>query len=228
METKNISVVILCGGFGTRLQSVLKDKPKPLVDINGNSFLDILIGYISSFGFEKFILCIGYLGDIIKQYYRGRTDLEFVFSEEDQPLGTGGAVKKALSLVEGSPIVVTNGDSICYVDFGTFLDFHEYKKALLSMVLVKGEPKDQGLVTLNGQGKVTQFQEKSTKEGYINAGIYLLKKGIVEYMPDVSKFSLEYDVFPRVVGQGFYGYTTEGPIFDIGTPERLESYKERF
>ena len=86
-----IDVVLLCGGFGTRLKTVVHDRPKPMAEINDRPFLDILIDYVSDYGFKRFILCTGHKGDVIRKYYEAKnTQKIFLFSEEKEPLGTGG------------------------------------------------------------------------------------------------------------------------------------------
>ena len=100
MLLKDVDVVILCGGLGKRLRGIIKNRPKPMALINGRSFLDYLIFYLVKFGFRRFILCTGYKKSSIKRYYAKRyKNFEFVFSEENVPLGTGGAVKNAKKFI---------------------------------------------------------------------------------------------------------------------------------
>ena len=125
LKQTDVDVVILCGGKGTRLSEVVRDRPKPMSEINGRSFLDILIGYVSGFGFKRFILSVGYKADYIKDYYKNnRFSFEILFSRENEPLGTAGGVKQAENLVQSNPFLVMNGDSFCPVDLLQFLDFH--------------------------------------------------------------------------------------------------------
>lgn len=95
LKQTDVDVVILCGGKGTRLSEVVRDRPKPMSEINGRSFLDILIGYVSGFGFKRFILSVGYKADYIKDYYKNnRFSFEILFSRENEPLGTAGALNR--------------------------------------------------------------------------------------------------------------------------------------
>lgn len=231
MNSREIDVVILCGGQGKRLRKMVSDRPKPLARINGQPYLDILIDQVASFGFRRFILCIGYMGNKIKQYYqKKRSPLTILFSEEKKPLGTGGAIKNAKSLIQSNPFLVLNGDSFCQVDFCEFVDFHMRKEALLSIVLVKTEKtKDYGVISLGDSQRIVKFDEKAGVEDnnrFISAGIYLFDTGVLSLMPLHKNFSLEYDLFPKVVGREFYGYMTSGAFVDIGTPKKYEKAKQ--
>lgn len=225
IEPENLDVIILCGGMGKRLKSVVSDRPKPMAEISGRPFLDILIDYAAAFGFKRFILCAGYMGDVIKEYYQKKRGLsvQVVVSQEKEPLGTAGAVKNARGLIKSSPFLVMNGDSLCRLDLLEFIRFHEEKDASFSMVLAgSGGGKDYGRVNVDNSGRITSFEEKTEARqgGSINAGIYLLDDNIFSVIPGGKKLSLEYDVFPEITGSRFYGYITKEELVDIGTPEK--------
>jgi len=196
-----------------------------MVWIKDRPFMDILIDYIAKFGFRRFILCTGYKADFIKRYYQDRNlPLTIVFSEEKNPLGTAGAIKNASSLVKSNTMLVFNGDSFCKADLNKFVDFHFAKNAEASIVLSKlKDNEDYGAVRLGPSGIITSFNEKSKQDGFTNAGIYFFKKSTLDMIPDGVKFSVEYDLFPKLVGLGFFGYKTKAIVTDIGTPQR---YKE--
>ena len=232
-----IDVIILCGGLGTRLKPLIFEEPKVLAKIGDQTFLDILIDNISFYGSTNIILCIGHLKDNIKRYFghchdyyeqKNRivynyNDCRIKFSEEGEPLGTGGALKNAELLINSDPFIVMNGDSICNVDFRKLLDFHKNKKALLSMVLARSmTSRDYGTVILDNSSRIINFNEKpiDNNETMINAGIYIMQKDIFSYMPDRKTFSLEYDLFPKLCNDICYGFVTNSEIIDIGTPER--------
>lgn len=226
LTSKEIDVVILTGGQGTRLRQVVSDRPKTMAKINQRPFLDILIDHVSSYGFKRFILCTGYMADVIKNYYTAQNvPQEILFSNENKPLGTGGAVKNAEDIIQSSPCLVMNGDSFCSVNLLQFFDFHFKKGALLSMVVVEAEnPKDYGVISIDDSQRIIQFKEKrDDKKAYINAGTYLFEKDILSLIPPNTKYSLEYDLFPKLAGKEFYGYLTQEKLIDIGTPEQ---YKE--
>jgi D-glycero-alpha-D-manno-heptose 1-phosphate guanylyltransferase len=228
----NIDVLILCGGQGNRLKKIVTDRPKPMAEINGHPFLDILINYIEGFGFKRFILSVCHMSDFIKNYYRDKVhSLEILFSLENEPLGTGGAVKNTEKLIYSDSFLVMNGDSFCPVNLTQFMDFHNQKNALLSMVVVESNnSEDFGQITLDNSQRIIQFEEKKRINGkpLINAGIYLFKRDILSMIPPNIKYSLEYDLFPKLVGKEFYGFVTEEKLLDIGTPERYEEAKRFF
>ena len=226
---REIDVVILCGGLGKRLRLVVFDQPKVLAKIGEKTFLDILIDNLLMHGFKNIILSVGYLKEQIKNHFNFDDDKKYdytiTFSEEEEPLGTGGALKKAKPLIRSNPFMVMNGDSICKVDLRSFVNFHTEKKALLSMVLVRLKTaQDYGSVTLDESQRITSFNEKiaGRSENVINAGIYLMEKDIFSYMPEQNRFSLEYDLFPKIITSKCYGFLTESEFIDIGTPERYE------
>lgn len=219
---EDTDVLVLCGGVGKRLREVVQDVPKPMADIGGRPFLDILLRYVSDFGFRRFILCTGYMGEKVKQYFEEQENMEIYFSEEDEPLGTGGAVKNAESYVRSRAFLVMNGDSICKMDLVDLLDFHQSMQALASIALVEsGAEADYGSVEINGEQRVLGFLEKKKSTGYVNAGVYVFDRDLIKLMPD-GAFSLEYDIFPNVLDRNVYGYVTTCGLFDIGTPERYE------
>jgi len=229
----NTDVYILCGGLGKRLKSVTKDKPKPMIEIGGKPFLDIVIGHMTSFGFRHFILGIGYRAEVFKKYYRDfkPKDLELEFCEEKTPLGTGGAVKKARSLIRTNSFLVLNGDSLCEYDPLDFLKFHKKKKADVSILLTKvTSGADYGKVKLNKENRIIDFNEKDSqaKNCLINAGIYVFDKKVFDLMPRAKAFSLEKDFFPMLFGTNCFGYTRPGFFVDIGTPERYLAAKKYF
>jgi len=227
-----IDVLILCGGRGTRLQSIVSDRPKPLAEINGRPFLDILINYVEGFGFKRFILSVCHMADSIENYYnKSKYPFEILFSHEINPLGTGGAVKKAEKLILSNPFLVMNGDSFCPVDMNQFVDFHNKKNAILSMVVVESNYSTEfGEIILDDLQRIIRFEEKKRRNGksFINAGIYLFKKDIFSMIPPNTKYSLEYDLFPNLVRGEFYGFYTDEKLIDIGTPERYEQAKRFF
>lgn len=225
-----IDVVILCGGEGRRLKPMLADRPKVLAPVGEEAFLDILLENLSGFGFKKIILCVGYRkGEIINHFKDASAGggYSLVFSEEEEPLGTGGALKRARPLIGSNTFLVLNGDSFCEVDFDKLLDFHVNKRSRLTMVLAKSKvPADYGSIKLDESGRIEGYQEKVSfgGEAIINAGIYLVEKEVLGRMPDKETFSLEYDFFPNLKGTNSYGYLTESTLYDIGTPEKYALY----
>jgi len=227
-----IDAVILCGGKGERLKSVTGDVPKVMVPISNRPFLDIVIDHLQNQGIKRFILCTGYNAHIVENYYReNNRGLIFEFSREDKPLGTGGAVKKAKSLIKANSFLVFNGDTFCAIDYGELLHFHQKQLALASMVGAKvKDNKDFGTLFLDDNNSIVSFHEKNSNitGEYINAGIYYFNKEILSLFPKEESFSLEYDFFPKLIGNRFYGFLTNEKFYDIGTPERYKEAKEDF
>ena len=229
LSPSKIDVVILCGGFGKRLQRVVKDIPKPMARIKQHPFLSILIDFIASYGFKCFILCTGYKADIIERYYKHKTNkLIIEFSREEKPLGTGGAIKNAENYIKSSPFLVANGDSFCKVNLKEFVDFHFKKSALISIAAANTDVcDDYGVITINNLQQIVKFNEKI--KGYrnrlINAGFYLLQREVFSLMPENDNFSIERDFFPKIIKKDLYAFETQESVIDIGTPERYEKAK---
>jgi NDP-sugar pyrophosphorylase family protein len=229
IHKENVSAVILCGGLGTRMQSVVAGRQKVLAETAGRPFLAFVIESLMSVGIRHIVLCTGHLKEQVREEFRSFLDCTIVFSEEDSPLGTGGALKKALPLVKSDSFLVMNGDSLCAVPFKSFFDFHREKAAILSMVLVSDDRIDGGFVSTNSDGAVTGFAEKdpAKRTNRINAGIYLMKKDIARFFPNEEKFSLEYDLFPKLLSGMAYGFPIEAPLLEIGTPDRYEAVQNK-
>lgn len=223
---------MLCGGIGSRLRAIVDDRPKPMAQINQHPFLDILIDYFCGFGFSRFVLCTGHMSEVIQEHYSHKKgSLEFIVSNELIPLGTAGSIKNAERFIQSEPFLVTNGDSFCPTNLADFYDFHLLKQALMSMAVVESEDTaDCGLVTLDSLQRISGFEEKKAKTitGYINAGIYLFQKKILSFIPANTKYSLEYDLFPRLTNLDSFAFVSREELIDIGTSERYERAKGCF
>ena len=232
-KLKDIDVLLLAGGLGTRLRSVSNKVPKVLVSIHGKPFLELLIDNLVKQGFRRIIICVGYLKDQVLEQFLHRDDCQIIFSEEENPLGTGGALKNAQDLIKSNEFIMLNGDSFCDVDYQDFHSFHVLKRALISMVvtdLPSSEKENFGNIELNSLKRIISFKEKVKKEqkNNISAGIYLMNKEIFNYMPKENSFSIEYDVFPNILKNRCFGYVCSKELFDIGTPSRLRRANKLF
>lgn len=230
---KDLDTLVLCGGLGTRLLPVVQDRPKGLAVISGRPFLDILVDELLRQGLRRLILCVGHGADQIVAHFRGRTDAEFVFSIENQPLGTGGALRHALPQVRSNPVAVVNGDSFCPVDYGAVLAFHQERASQGTVVVTKpAGRRDVGAIALGADGRLLSFAEKSDhpdpRSKWVNAGIYLMPRGLIEAIPEGVASSLEREVLPHVIATGaYYGFRASGQLIDIGTPERYAAAQEQ-
>lgn len=227
LKPKDIDVIVLCGGEGKRLVAVVKDRPKPMVKIGEDVFMDLLLRYLSGFGFRRFILCVHHMSDFIKEHYKiNKFPFEIIISHEGELRGTAGAIKNAEHLIKSNPFLVTNGDSVCRMDYLDFIDSYEKRGAFYLMALCKSlSTKDYGKVVLDSQGRIMSFQEKQdsgSMDHFISTGVYLLDKKILSVIPDGVKCSIEYEIFPKLVWDNFLGFNKVEDFIDIGTPERLE------
>jgi len=230
LNASTIDAVILCGGLGTRLQDVLKDTPKPMADFNDRPFLDLLIDYVGRFGFQRYILCSGYKGGSIKEYFENKNDGKtYALSHEISPMGTAGAIKQAEPLIDSDVFLAMNGDSFCDIDLTSFINFHRLKDALVSVALAPMEDtSDYGGVVLGDNDEIVSFDEKKNvpASGWVNAGVYVFKKSVLNGISAGKKVSLEQELFPSMAGKGLFGFTTQSRLLDIGTPERLERARQ--
>ncbi|REL34825.1 nucleotidyltransferase family protein [Thalassotalea euphylliae] len=218
---KTKEAIILVGGLGTRLSAVVNDRPKPMADFNGRPFLSFLLDYLQKSGVERVILSAGYKADYIKCHLGLiETNIMLTIVEENEPLGTGGAVKNALAQVQSESFFVLNGDSFCQCDLDLMEHHHQMSNAQITMLLTQVEDASAfGTVSLNGQGQLTAFEEKSPvkRQGLVNSGVYLFEKPITASFPRDNQFSLEHDFFPKVLSKTV-GFTVNSPLYDIGTP----------
>lgn len=224
-------VVILCGGFGKRLQSVSFERPKPMVLIGTKPFLEILVDHIASYGFRRFIFCTYYKTEVIREYFQKKSGLDIVFSEEPQPLGTGGALKFCAHVLQNNVALVFNGDSFCPIDPLAFLKFHEQKCGVASVVVTRHQGRcDGGFINLGTDKRIVSFHEKRDVDQacYINAGIYAFSRNLIFDIPSEHPCSLENEVFPQLIENNIYGYETFESLYDIGTPERLDFFRQSF
>ena len=217
---------VLCGGLGTRLRSVVSDRPKSMASVGGVPFLQLLLEELKAQGIGEVILGTGYMADQVQAFFRGGDEfgLRICYSREDKPLGTGGALKLAEPLLS-DPVVVLNGDSYVEWSLAVTRDFFAQKDASVVMILqAVPDVARYGSVTIEPSGRVAEFVEKGTRAGagLINAGVYLVRKEIVAALPASKALSLERDVFPGLLHGKVYGLVSEGLFIDIGVPADLE------
>ena len=227
-----MKALILAGGFGTRLKSVVSNVPKPMASIEGKPFLEHQIRYLVNQGIKNIVLAVGYKSEIIKNYFGDgmRFDAKIVYSEEDTPLGTGGAIRLAKKYLGDDPFLVLNGDSFCDVSLDKLRKFHLSKEGTCSMVLSNTKNSQHyGSVTLDGD-EIMGFEEKSSLSNpLINSGIYLFSPKIFSYISEGRKISLEQEIFPKLAKAGeISGLIHDGYFIDIGRPKTYCQFKEDF
>jgi len=228
----NIDVVILCGGLGTRLKSEIGDAQKVMTAIDDEPFLNLKIEQVKEQGVRRVVLCTGHQAQDVEDYYsKNSLGITISLSKEEEPLGTGGAIKNAQSLVQSDHFFAMNGDCFSEVDFQALLDYHLSQKSLATLVVSRvKDGKDYGGITLDSSRRIIAFEEKKTSihEPYVNVGVYCFQREIFTYMPKEQKFSIEYDFFPTLTEKPFFGFLIDGEFLDIGTPDRLDKAKKIF
>ncbi len=219
----DITAVILAGGLGTRLRSVLSDRPKVLAEVLCRPFLTYLLDQLSSAGARKVILCTGYMGSRVQEIYGDAyKSLYLLYSQEEEPLGTGGALRLALSLIKSDSVLVMNGDSYIHADLNSYVDWFSQIHRKASLLLAKvPDISRYGMVKVGQDESILVFEEKGMAKGagWINAGVYLVRTLLLKSIPSGKAFSLEREFFPPLVGDGLFGYQCKGRFIDIGTPE---------
>ena len=216
--------IILAGGFGTRLQGVVKDLPKPMAPVNDRPFLTYILDYLIEYQYNKVILSVGYLHKKIEEYFGNQyKTLEIDYAVESEPLGTGGGILFAMSKCVTDNVLVINGDTMFKVDLDAFERFHREKEGLLSIVLREVEDVSRyGSVVIGNDNLIALFAEKmaSSGRGFINGGVYLINQKLFEKYPQPQKFSFEKDLMTKFYTQElFYAMPSDGYFIDIGIPE---------
>ena len=224
-----MEAIILVGGLGTRLRSVVSDLPKPMASINGRPFLEILITDLKNKGFKKVILCVGYLKEKIIDYFsQSLLDIEIDFSSELEPLGTGGAIKNAIKKCSTDHVYVFNGDTFQEFDPLAMNELWFTYKA--PIVLLRSPPDEQryGGVAVNGREIVNFKTTQGSSDSYINAGVYILPKTIFDKYHVPEKFSIE-EFFKENIDTLKMRYlVAENDSFtDIGTPLDYAKFKSK-
>jgi len=219
-----MTAVLLVGGRGERLRSVLPSTPKPLASLGRRSFLELLVRQLRNQGIRRLLMCTGYLARQIElEFGNGHEfDVTIEYSREPNPLGTAGAVKLAQPhLQDAQDFLVLNGDSFLEADFRQLIEFHRGNGGLISMAVVSVQNAERfGTVEVDARSRVIGFREKASSKapGLVNAGIYVFGHEIFTHLPQ-GPASLERDVFPRVLDRGVYAFEQQGIFIDIGTPE---------
>ena len=215
--------------WSTRLRKVISEYPKPMAEVNGKPFLHYVFLYLQKQGIRKVILSVGYKLEVIKSYFGLKyLDIEILYCEENEPLGTFGAIYHATMLCDVNDFIL-NGDTFFDVDLQQLANFHFEKQTKLSVALKPLKNFDRyGTVKLDAADRITEFAEKKfMKQGLINGGVYLLNKDIFEKVMELEKikslplkFSFEKDILEKHLRDiPIYGDTSDHYFVDIGIPE---------
>ncbi|MHB8509166.1 MAG: nucleotidyltransferase family protein [Candidatus Dormibacteria bacterium] len=227
MRPVPLTAIILCGGQGTRLRSSVADRPKALATIAGRPFLDWLLWDLSDQGIRQVVLAVGHRAAQVREHAGNgkRWGVTVAYSEEDSPLGTGGAVGKAMHSTGGEEFLVMNGDSYCGVRVNALIRTHKVRQAVATITVVPpmADSGRFGSVSVSESWLVTGFGDtRLPGSKYISAGIYLMSRGILKQIPDDQPSSLERDLLPRLVGEKLVAFLAGPRLVDIGT---ADSYK---
>lgn len=216
-----MEAIILAGGFGTRLQHIVSDVPKPMapMDKQGTPFLAILLDCLYEAQFSRIVLSTGYMKEKIRMYfgvqYRG---MELLYSEEDTPLLTGGAIKKALTYCESDSVFILNGDTYFEVDFAGMRKISQEQNADVVIAVKEMKNFDRYGTIVSDGIRVLEFQEKRYQSsGWINGGIYLVRRNLFSNVEE--RFSFENYLEKKVRHLNIIAYPSDSFFIDIGVPQ---------
>lgn len=225
------TAVVLAGGLGTRLRSIVADRPKVLAQAADQPFLYYILNYLASQGLHQVVLCVGYLADQVQDFAGDGSawGLQINYSLEESPLGTGGALRQASLQMEG-PFFALNGDTLFMVDLSALWLAHCSTQALATVALLPvSDGSARGCVTLDENNRIISFNEKPAATGValVNGGVYVLEPGALDSVPANRPVSIEREVFPEQAAQGLLaGYVQPAYFTDIGTPESLSVFEK--
>jgi mannose-1-phosphate guanylyltransferase len=229
--TEPIQAVILVGGEGTRLRPLTYTTVKAMVPVLNKPYIEHLFEHLNKHNIKEIVLAMGYKPNSIKEYFKKKAGVatKLIYSLEQNPLGTAGAVKNAAQFInKDKPFFVINGDIFSGLNFSDMLRFHNKKKAKVTIALTPvDDPTRFGVVDVDDNLRIRHFIEKPKREdapsNLINAGTYILDPEILEFIPKDRKFMFEHDVFPKLILDNVpvFGYPTDSYWIDIGT---LENY----
>lgn len=228
-----MKVVILAGGKGTRLKEYTNDIPKPMIKVLGKTILEYQFENLKKFGLKDIILCIGHLGEKIKEYYGDgkKFGVNIEYALEQSPVGTGGALNYIKDLIYDDFILLF-GDIMLDIDWNKFIEFHRFQGGIGTfLVHPNSHAFDSDLVLMDDNYKVTGISYKNTERKYykniVKSGVHILKKEILNFVEKDKKQDLEKDIISKVLQEDniIYGYKTSEYVKDMGTYSRLEQVK---
>lgn len=231
-----MEAIILAGGLGTRLRSVVSEVPKCMAPVAGKPFLWYLLTYLARYPeVGRVVLSVGYLREVIFDWVRsvaGQFPFPIDYAVEEVPLGTGGGIRLALSKCMSDDVLVLNGDTMFDVDLRRLFESHvQHPDAVVTLSLRQMQQFDRyGRVSMDASQVITCFHEKQYCEhGLINGGVYLIRRSRLDLSALPERFSFEKEVFePHVQLRDLYGYVSDGFFIDIGIPEDYQRAQFEF
>jgi len=223
----SIDAIILAGGLGTRLRSIVADRQKAFAAVGEQPFVARLLKQLQHAGVRRVIFALGHMAESARPWierWRTEFNIDLVESIEPVPMGTGGAIRLALSQATSDPVLVLNGDSFVDANLKGFFSTHQANGCPITLcaVHVKDASRFGALALDAGQQHILAFHEKSAQQSgpaWINAGIYLMQRDMLTGIPADRAVSLEREVFPHYVGTRLGVFLQDKPFIDIGTPE---------
>lgn len=226
----NTQIVIHAGGRGIRLKHLTASTPKPMVEVNGKPFLDILLNMLKRRGFARYLISVGYFSDAIESYFGNgsKLNIKIEYSKEYQPLGTAGGLKNAKEFLKDK-FVLINGDTFLDFDYCKFIDFALSSGKICTMTCYKGKLFNETKYNLkvDNDGIVSSYSKTNLEKNFnaVDAGIYFMKKEILAKIPNGVSF-LETDVFPSLIIQKqISGFNIASRFYDIGTIQSLHVFE---
>lgn len=225
---RNTAAVVLAGGYGTRIQSLLPGMPKPMAPVHGRPFIEWIVRFLSKQGIEDVVLSTGHLAERIHRHFEAQpvSGVNVRCFAETSPLGTAGGFLNAVQLSRKRPQawLILNGDSLLLASLEPLVQ--SLTDLALSGAVLGVQMADAsryGTLVQGTAGRLVQFDEKKAGPGIINAGVYLFRAEALSAFPKRSPLSFEKDVFPELLLRGFHFRVccADGPFLDIGTPESL-------
>lgn len=229
MSSEVRQAVIMVGGKGTRLLPLTLTRPKPAMPVLDKPFLKYLIESMADAGIEEIFLACGYKSDILAHAIGDGSDMgvRIIYSDEDTPLGTGGAIKRLEDRLD--PVfLAANGDTLTSVDIAAQIREHfESGAAVTDSLSEVDDPSQAGVVRIDGDGRILEFQDKPKREeacsNLVNSGVYVVDKKVLEYIPKDTFYDFSKDLFPLLIekGERLQGHMAKGIWVDIGRPHDL-------
>ncbi len=229
-----MEAILLVGGLGTRLLPLTKTVPKPLIPLANVPFVDRTVRWLGEAGIDHIILCLHYNAELFREYFAAHPPaVKLSFAIEEEPLGTGGAIKNCESFLRAPRCLVFNGDIFTTLNLGNMLAAHRRNGAQVSIALTEVEdPSRYGVIETEQTGLIRSFTEKPPRalalSRNVNAGVYIFERTILDCFPD-GPCSVERDIFPSLLDQGYplYGYQEYPYWTDLGTPaDYLQAHRD--
>lgn len=227
-----MQAILLAGGLGTRLRSVVSDRPKPMALIEGRPFMEYVTRALARDGITDIIFAVGYKGSMVEEHFGDGKQFGFhaAYAYEETLLGTAGAIRNAGRYITEDRFFVLNADTFYQIDYTRLARIQDTLN--LDMALVLRQVPDvsrYGQAVLGDDGILTAFNEKTSeaRKGTINGGIYLMKRELLETIPE-GKVSLENDMIPRWLHENrrLGGFVNDGYFIDIGIPEAYSQFQD--